>query len=290
MSKYYFKTKFLAGCILAFFGVLCVVPSALAEGAKYPSYAFKADKVVILPFADYSHQTSFEDATKWGGNRRVVEYIKNEFEARKIEVAPQDQVIEALLKSGAIKTLKYVDDFGTPEYELIHAPHWDMMTKELFKKIEAKQEPTNPIAKQQVIELGKAFGADVIVRGAILHYELKPKLVENTFEDLIPFLMIDKDKPLYAYAIGPEYEKDIYDQFRITSLHNYGLMFPLNEKSSGIIVAIFIQDAKTGKIMVKDAVEVPYPDANFNATLSKAISGAFNKLFRLNNYGYLYVK
>ena len=35
------------------------------------------EKMAILPFADYSHQASFNSALTWGGNKRLVGEIKD---------------------------------------------------------------------------------------------------------------------------------------------------------------------------------------------------------------------
>jgi len=289
--KHLIAKRVMAICFLTL--VFAVSSTASFAGEpKYPSYSFQANKVAILPFADYSHQASFNTALKWGGNRRIVEYLKNELLARGIEVVDQDKVVEVLLNRGAIKEMKDVDKFGTPEYELFHSPHWELFTKELFKKIVKNQEKTTPISRQEIREIGSILGVDTIVRGTILHYELQPRQVENTFEDLIPFSLIHgkSDKPVVGYAIGPEYEKDIYDRFEITAAHDYSAMFPLNDKSSRIIVIIFVQDAKTGDIITNGIAELPYPESEFNADLSKTLSLACKRLFRLNNYGYLYIK
>jgi hypothetical protein len=165
-------------------------------------------KVAILPFADYSYQQSFVQSLQWGGNRGIVETITDQFIAHGIAVALQDDVNGMLVAQGLMRPIsgqyaglqktpqeQYRERAGiadTPEFELLWGLHDPGMQSELRTVIASQaylrganamlivtDEPalqgvTSALASEKIVELGRALGVDLIIRGRILEYGLIP--------------------------------------------------------------------------------------------------------------------
>jgi hypothetical protein len=165
-------------------------------------------KVAIFPFADYSYQQSFVQPLPWGGNRDIVETIADRFIVHGIAVALQEDVDGLLVAQGVMRPIggqysslqatpleQYRARTGianTPEFELLWGLHDPGMQEELRTVVAsqtyirganstpvATEEPalqgvTGPLASEKIVALGKALDVDLIIRGRILEYGLKP--------------------------------------------------------------------------------------------------------------------
>lgn len=283
MKKYRFLAVILVIILLLPFALYAaIVPISPAE--------VKFRKVAILPFSDLSHADNFQGALKWGGNRRVVAELSQDLKMHNVDMVPQDQVMQVLLKEGIIKVMQGTDKFGSPEHEILHAPHWEHMTKEIFKKISSIQKKTTPLSKETINKIGNALGANVIIRGTIYHYEIRKRGVTNAFEGIIPFLLFQGNQTVIGYANGSKYEKGIRVREGARKWHDFSIKFPLVPKSSNILFVMYAQDVKTGKIFWSSHFEIPYPDPNFNKKLRDKVQSLVAKLFKPINFGYLQVK
>ena len=56
-----------------------LLSSVAAEGVSGYKISLGVRKVAVLPFSDHSHQSSFGDALTWGGNKKIIDHIKNYF-------------------------------------------------------------------------------------------------------------------------------------------------------------------------------------------------------------------
>jgi hypothetical protein len=164
-------------------------------------------RVAIFPLADYSHQQSFLRPLAWGGNRTIVETLTDRFLSHGIAVALQDD-LEALLVANGIlpppqsasasidtrpsdQFAQRVTVSNTPEHELIWGMHDQEMREELSSVVQAQDyfrgggllfHPSNEpslqgvtagLAKDKVVELGRALDVDLIIRGRILESGFK---------------------------------------------------------------------------------------------------------------------
>jgi hypothetical protein len=165
-------------------------------------------RVAIFPLADYSHQQSFIRPLEWGGNRTIIETMTDRFIAHGIGVALQDD-LEALLVAEGIMRPPQTSSVGadvsasngfaqralisnTPEFELIWGMHDQGMRDEIQSVVQAQDyfrsgglifppssEPllqgvTGGLSKEKIIELGRVLDVDLIIRGRILEYGVKP--------------------------------------------------------------------------------------------------------------------
>jgi hypothetical protein len=165
-------------------------------------------KVAIFPLADYSYQQSFVQPLPWGGNRGIVETIADHFIVHGIAVALQEDVDGLLVAQGMMRPVggqysslpatpleQYRARAGianTPEFELLWGLHDPGMQEELRLVVAsqtyirganstpiATDEPalqgvTSALAREQIVALGRALEVDLIIRGRILEYGLKP--------------------------------------------------------------------------------------------------------------------
>ncbi len=165
-------------------------------------------KVAIFPLADYSYQQSFVQPLPWGGNRGIVETIADQFIAHGIAVALQEDVEGLLVAQGMMRPVssqyaglqkapqeQYRERAGianTPEFELLWGSHDPGMQEELRTVVASQtyirganstlistDEPslqgvTSALASDKIVELGRALDVDLIIRGRILEYGLKP--------------------------------------------------------------------------------------------------------------------
>jgi len=175
-------------------------------------------KVAIFPFADYSHQQSFLQPLLWGGNREVTEAIADRFIAHGVTVALQEDVDGVLVAEGIIQpaTSQYTDvqstlqdEFrrraaaaSTPEFELARGLHDQVMQDELEKiirnldyvrgmslQLTQAGEPhlqgvVMALSREKIIELGRMLEVDLIIRGRILEYGLKPSPSQSSVVQL----------------------------------------------------------------------------------------------------------
>lgn len=275
-----FAALFVSILLLPFALYAAIVPISPAE--------VKFKKVAILPFSDLSHADNFQGALKWGGNRRAVAELSQMLSAYNVDLAAQDQVMQELLKEGVIKIMKDTEKFASPEYEIAHTPHWEQMTKEIFNKISTTQETTKPLNKDAIRRIGKALGANVIIRGTIYHYEIRKKIVENSFCGIVPFMLFNGDENEIGYANSLKYEYGVHAVEGARKWHDFSTKFPLVPKSSNILFVIYAQDVDSGKIFWSDHFEIPYPDPNFNKNLRNKTQSLVAELFKPINFGWLW--
>jgi hypothetical protein len=165
-------------------------------------------RVAIFPLADYSHQQSFISPVGWGGNRTIIETMTDRFIAHGISAALQDDLEALLIAEGIMRPpqtpavgadVSPSDHFAqrasvshTPEFELIWGMHDQGMRDELQTIVQSQDyfrsgglifhpssEPllqgvTGGLAKEKIIELGRLLDVDLIIRGRILEYGIKP--------------------------------------------------------------------------------------------------------------------
>ena len=165
-------------------------------------------RVAIFPLADYSHQQSFIRPVGWGGNRAIIETMTDRFITQGIGVALQDDLEALLVAEGIMRPpqtpsggadVSPSDNFAqrafvahTPEFELIWGMHDQGMRDEIHSIVQSQDyfriggltfhpssEPllqgvTGGLSKEKIIELSRLLDVDLIIRGRILEYGLKP--------------------------------------------------------------------------------------------------------------------
>lgn len=195
--------------------------------------------VAVFPFADYSYQQCHLDKVCWGGNIKILEAVTDEFTARGITVAVQEDVNTLLVDEKIIRPInkdKYLiqgtkesadeasTKVSTPEYEVTHVEHSPDMTGEILKiiditskkKREAQdhspviQGATVGLSKEKIIELGDKLGVDIIVRGRIIDYGYKDVGTMNPlYRGLIPVILDGFKDIMYGATNAYGYENDM---------------------------------------------------------------------------------
>jgi len=203
-------------------------------------------RVAIFPLADYSHQQSFISPLEWGGNRAVVETLTDHFIAHGIGVALQDDVDARLVADGIMRPPQDLkgdmetspgEQFGqrvyvsnTPEYELMWGMHDAEMRDEIQGMVQSQDysrlagltfhpsgEPTlqgvtGGLSKEKIIELGRLFDVDLIVRGRILEFGFNPARPTSSVVQLRLYAQDAKSGELFWSNRG---------EFEVTSAHGF---------------------------------------------------------------------
>lgn len=195
--------------------------------------------VAIFPFADYSHQQKHLGTDSWGGNIKITEAVTDEFSARGITVAVQEDVNTLLIDEKVIRPIdkeKYLihgteesldessNRISTPEYEVANVEHSPDMTAEVLRIIDftAKKKPaagtaspvlqgaTVGLSKEKIIELGDKLGVDIIMRGRIIDYGYKDIGTMNPlYRGVIPVVIDSVKDIMYGATNAYGYEGDL---------------------------------------------------------------------------------
>ena len=195
--------------------------------------------VAIFPLADYSHQQKQLVPEDWGGNIKILEAITDQFTARGISVAVQEDVNTILVDENIIRPIdreKYLihgtqekseetgNKISTPEYEVVNVEHSPDMTSEVLKIIDitGKKKPqassaspvlqgaTVGLSKEKIIELGDKLGVDIIMRGRIIDYGYKDIGTMNPlYRGVIPMVIDSVKDVMYGATSAYGYEGDL---------------------------------------------------------------------------------
>ena len=268
------------------------VKSPIARGPFYIALAIK--KVAVLPFADHSHRESFAQALNWGGNERVAEKIRSYLAAKELIVSGQNKVNKLLVAKGMINLMKGADRPLSFSWSLINEPHNPLMSELLMKRLISSHEATDPLLKEEVIEMGKRLMVDTIVRGRIS--ERKKVRLSEVFEKpkdplvgVVPFRLSEIGPNAIGYAIFEGYEAELppVDTTRAVRLRKTSS--PTVETSI-IKIDIYLQNAETGEVEWSNQLElecpVEYDGKAIDADLSKGIKLLMDDFF--SNYLFYY--
>lgn len=270
------------------------VESPIVRGPFRIALAIK--KVAVLPFADHSHRESFAQALNWGGNERVAEKIRSYLAARDREliVSRQNGVSKLLVSKGMINLMKDVNKPVSFTWNLINKSHNPLMTESLMKSLISSHGLTDPLSKEEVIEMGKSLGVDTIVRGRIS--ERKKVALSEAFEKpkdllagVVPFSLSEIGPNAVGYAIFEQYEAELppVDITRAVRLRDTSS--PTAETSI-IKIDVYLQNAKTGEVEWSNQLElecpVEYDGKAIDASLEKGIKLLLDDFF--SNYLFYY--
>ncbi|HHO48105.1 MAG TPA: hypothetical protein ENN06_06590 [Desulfobacteraceae bacterium] len=143
-----------------------------------------ADKsVVILPFADYSYADDLE--TAYRRNMSITENLTDQLVSNSFHVSVQEDVFGYLVSQDIINIVAYEDKSSSTLNDELR-DEWSPTMKahlqryiNLSKKRRAGSKPvldspgTHALTQQEVVKIGRHFGADYIVRGRIVEYKTR---------------------------------------------------------------------------------------------------------------------
>ena len=143
-----------------------------------------ADKsVVILPFADYSYADDLETAFR--RNMYIGENLTDQFVSNSFHVPVQEDVFGYLISQNIISIMAY-EDRKTSNLEEALRDEWSAPMKDQLQRYitlantrSSSNKPvldspgSHSLTQQEVVKIGRHFGADYIVRGRIIEYKTR---------------------------------------------------------------------------------------------------------------------
>jgi len=177
-------SRYLLYVLLALFVSGCgqtVQESLKVQPAKKSSAG--ADKsIVILPFADYSYADDLE--TAYRRNLYVNENLTDQLVSNSFHVPVQEDVFRFLVSQNIVKLVAYEDTKATHLKRELSDEWSTVMKGQLKKYINQTMSSTNDqpvmespgthgLTPQEVVKIGRQFGADYVLRGRIIEYKTR---------------------------------------------------------------------------------------------------------------------
>lgn len=207
------------------YGLLALVISGcgqtVQESLKVPppqKSTAGADKtVVILPFADYSYSDDLETAFR--RNLYVTESINDQLVANSFRVPVQEDVFRFLANQKIINVLAYEQQTSANLEDELNSD-WSPEMKEriryyrdLSRKSRTSDKPvvdapgTHGLTQNEVVKIGRQFGADYIVRGRIIEFKTRQDPSWNPFKrGILTFVTGSTSKLTFGNASADKYD------------------------------------------------------------------------------------
>lgn len=187
----------------------------------YSDNSGKGRTAVILPFADYSEGDRISSAFR--RHLLVTESLTNSLTSRGFNAPVSEDVFQYLTEQKVISIAPYgSNNIGSVSLAgEIEDPDWSEMMKEKLNSYMALQQAQrdggkNPAADspgmhgltdQEVVKVGRRFGADYIVRGRILEFRTRQ---EHTWDPrkrgLLPFVIGSTSRMAFGFAESDKYD------------------------------------------------------------------------------------
>ncbi len=181
-----------------------------------PNGRGKGMSAVVLPFADYSNGDNIASAFR--RNMLVTESLTDNLASNGFRLAVQEDVFQYLLDQEVLSTTPY-NDAGAASlaYEL-QDPEWSSDMREKLQSYMQQQHVNNSSARpdgpgthaltaQEVVKMGRKFGADYIIRGRILEFRTRQ---EHTWapwkRGLLPVVVGSTSRMAFGFADSARYD------------------------------------------------------------------------------------
>lgn len=266
------------------FILICSLAMALAgcgvnvkESLKVPSDSRQVigegTTIVILPFADYTDAGNMGSA--FSKNLLLTENLTDKFVQLGFYIPVQDDVFAYLVQKNIIRTLpKHRTGAGSIQGEM--GKDWSPDMKHVLQSYEgytqkdvsdskADKWTSNSLTRQEIMNIGRHFSADYIVRGRILQFKNRHSSSWNPMQrGAIPFVVGTTEQ----FTLG-ETNMDSYDILKPFDFTNDGI----DQDKSGPVfgdipeaavqVRIWIQDAHSGEIVWTNRMDIKVSAATF---------------------------
>jgi len=181
-----------------------------------PNGRGKGMSVVILPFADYSNGDNIASAFR--RNILITESLTDNLTINGFRLTVQEDVFQYLLEQEIISTAPYDDPGSASVVHELQDPDWsDVMKEKLKGYIEHlnigsnSARPDGPgthgLSAQEVVKIGRKFGADYIIRGRILEFRTRQ---EHTWapwkRGILPFAIGTTSRMAFGFADSERYD------------------------------------------------------------------------------------
>jgi TolB-like protein len=181
-----------------------------------PNAAGKGMTAVILPFADYSYADDLESSHR--RNMAITEALTDQLVASGFNLPVQEDVFHYLVDEEIISLASYDEGRTTTmSYELMD-DDWSGVMKEHIRyyinmenagkhQTVAGSPGTHGLTAQNVVKIGRKFGADYIIRGRILEFKTRQ---EHTWapwkRGILPFAIGSTNQVLFGFADSDKYD------------------------------------------------------------------------------------
>ncbi|CAK8714807.1 MAG: hypothetical protein CDV28_10560 [Candidatus Electronema aureum] len=208
-------TGMLAGC-----GQTSVETMMVPNG-EYPNAQGKGMTAVVLPFADYSSGDRIASAFR--RNLMITESLTDTLRRNGFAAPVQEDVFQHLVEQKIINLASYNEN-QSGSVSLVgelEDPDWSDVMKDKIRdymKMQQQQESggRNPavdspgahgLSDQEVVKVGRRFGADYIIRGRILEFRTRQ---EHTWDPrkrgLLPFVIGSTNRMAFGFADSEQYD------------------------------------------------------------------------------------
>ena len=189
---------------------------------EYSDNSGKGRTAVVLPFADYSEGDSIASAFR--RHLLVTESLTNSLVSRGFGAPVPEDVFQYLVEQKIINTASYGGGAETGSSSLaseLDDPDWsDIMKTKLTEYMHMQQAyqagkrntvadgpGTHGLTDQEVVKIGRRFGADYVVRGRILEFRTRQ---EHTWDPrkrgLLPFVIGSTSRMAFGFADSAQYD------------------------------------------------------------------------------------
>lgn len=172
---------------------------------------------VILPFADYSNANSLVSAHR--RNMSITEALTDSLTINGFSMPVQEDVFDYLVKKNIINIVSY-DASGTASLATeLEDNDWSQVMKNKIRSYMDMQNTgkttkiadtpgTHGLTAQNVVKIGRKFGADYIIRGRILEFKTRQ---EHTWapwkRGIIPFVIGGTNQLTFGFANTDKYDE-----------------------------------------------------------------------------------
>lgn len=176
-----------------------------------------ADKtIVILPFADYSYADDLE--TAYRRNMYVTENLTDQLTSNSFHLPVQEDVFSYLVNQ-KIVNLEVYENKKTSALEHELDDEWSPMMKSAIKgymdrtrnavrdQAVSGSPGTHGLTQQEVVKIGRHFGADYILRGRIIEYKTRTDPSwEPMKKGILTFMAGSASRLAFGHAASESYD------------------------------------------------------------------------------------
>jgi curli biogenesis system outer membrane secretion channel CsgG len=211
-----------------------------------PNAAGKGMTAIILPFADYSYADDLESAHR--RNMAITEALTDQLVHNGFNLPVQEDVFHYLVDEKIISLASY--DQGrttTLAYELADTDWSDTMHRQIQHYINmenagkhetvADSPGTHGLTRQEVVKMGRKFGADYIIRGRILEFKTRQEHTWNPLKrGIIPFAVGTTNQTFFGFADSAKYDDwgNMITGGTMGAIVGYNVQGPWNSGSSAV--------------------------------------------------------
>ncbi len=192
------------------------VETLMIPAAVGPNAPGKGMTAVILPFADYSKGDNIASAFR--RNLLITESLTDNLTSNGFRLSIQEDVFKYLVEEEIINPAPY-NDAGSASlsHELQDSDWSDVMKGKLQGYMQehivnsgvtpADGPGTHGLSAQEIVKMGRKFGADYIIRGRILEFKTRQEHSWAPWKrGVLPFVVGSANKIAFGFAESSRYD------------------------------------------------------------------------------------